>query len=96
MRSYPIWIDVDACIYKSSKSYGARNTNNQNIYVGTSASNSKHFTNINVLRTKNTNGETEFILVVDGKEIKRYNLDKNEIIFNALHPKNEGKKLYYE
>ena len=76
-RSYPIWIDVDACIYKSKKSYGARNLNNQNIYVGTSASNSYHFANIQVRRSKNENGETEFVLKVDGKELKRFNLEQD-------------------
>jgi len=35
--SYPIWIDVEACIYKSNKSYGARNTNKEKVYVGTSS-----------------------------------------------------------
>jgi hypothetical protein len=35
--SYPMWIDVEACIYKSSKSYGAQDVNKEKIYVGTSA-----------------------------------------------------------
>jgi len=39
-RSYPIWNDVEACIYKYSKSYGARDTSSVTIYVGTSGSNS--------------------------------------------------------
>ena len=40
MRAWPIWVDVTACSYKSSKSYGARDTNEQKILVGSSASNS--------------------------------------------------------
>ena len=39
-RSYPIWIDVKACIYKTSKSYGAKSINEQTILVGSSKSNS--------------------------------------------------------
>ena len=39
-RSYPIWIDVTACTYSSSKSYGAKDTNEQVILVGSSKSNS--------------------------------------------------------
>ena len=35
-HSYPIWVDVQACLYKSSKSYGARDTNFESIKVGTS------------------------------------------------------------
>ena len=39
-RSYPIWNEVSACIYKSGKSYGARDTSETTIKIGTSASNS--------------------------------------------------------
>ena len=38
--NYPIWVDVEACIYNSSKSYGAKNTNHQTIRVGSSSKNS--------------------------------------------------------
>jgi len=37
MASYPIWNDVSACIYKSSKSYGAKDTSECTVKVGTSA-----------------------------------------------------------
>lgn len=40
-HSYPIWNEVEACIYKSSKSYGARETSECIVHVGTSASNSE-------------------------------------------------------
>ena len=47
-RSYPIWNDVEACIYKSNKSWGARDTCAVDVRVGTSRSNSEllvqHFT----------------------------------------------------
>ena len=32
-KMYPIWNDVQACIYKSSKSYGVRNEGIVNIKV---------------------------------------------------------------
>lgn len=38
--SKPIWNDVKNCIYKSSKSYGNKDTGEVVIYVGSSASNS--------------------------------------------------------
>jgi hypothetical protein len=42
-HSYPIWHEVQACHYKSSKSYGGKINNTETIYVGTSANNShKH------------------------------------------------------
>ena len=40
MRSHHIWNDVDACIYKSSKNWGARDTCHLDQYVGSSSSNS--------------------------------------------------------
>lgn len=40
MNQYPIWNEVEACIYKSSKSYGAKDTSASKIYVGSSAKNS--------------------------------------------------------
>ena len=42
-HSYPIWIGVQSCLYKSSKSYGAKNTNFESINVGTSALHSHDF-----------------------------------------------------
>ena len=39
--SYPIWNVVEACIYKSGKSYGARDTSECTVRVGTSKSNSE-------------------------------------------------------
>tara|TARA_R110001606_G_scaffold206249_4_gene353915 strand:- start:1019 stop:1312 length:294 start_codon:yes stop_codon:yes gene_type:complete len=40
MRSYPIWNNVQACIYDSSKSYGAREKSETTVLVGSSNSNS--------------------------------------------------------
>ena len=42
-QSYSIWIDVQACVYKTSKSYGAKDTNFETINVGTSATYSHKF-----------------------------------------------------
>jgi len=49
-RSHAIWHDVRACIYKSSKSYGAKDTSEDSIYVGSSASNSHKF--VDIITTK--------------------------------------------
>ncbi len=40
MQQYPIYNRVEACIYKSNKSYGAKDTSSSNIFVGSSAKNS--------------------------------------------------------
>jgi hypothetical protein len=39
-RNYPIWHNVEACIYQSTKSYGAQDTSKDEILVGSSAKNS--------------------------------------------------------
>ena len=36
----PIWNEVTACIYNSSKSFGAKDTSEMKTYVGSSSSNS--------------------------------------------------------
>ena len=43
MASYPIWNQVEACIYKSGKSYGVRKDGVVSVKVGTSAKNSHDF-----------------------------------------------------
>ena len=40
-HSYPIWNDVEACIYNSNKSFGAKQDSKIKTYVGSSASNSE-------------------------------------------------------
>lgn len=42
-RAYPIWNEVQACIYQSSKSWGARNAAGVTVYIGSSAANSHEF-----------------------------------------------------
>jgi len=64
MGSYPIWNNVTACIYKSSKSYGARDTGEVEICIGTSASNSHEFVRHVVTRRK-TGDYTKFTFGVD-------------------------------
>lgn len=42
MSSYPIWLNVTNCNYKTTKSFGYKNTGIINYYVGTSGKNSNH------------------------------------------------------
>ena len=71
MRSYPIWNEVEACIYNSSKSYGAKQTSNVNVKVGTSARNSHDFLTHRTTCRDLEDGSKEFRFYVDGKLIKR-------------------------
>mgnify|MGYP003109647210 FL=1 len=55
MRTYPIWNKITACIYNSSKSYGVKDTGENEIYIGSSAKNSHLFLHsIITKRTENT------------------------------------------
>jgi len=50
-NAYPIWNEIEACVYKSSKSFGAKDTNHFKQYVGSSAKNSHlHLTFITTKR----------------------------------------------
>jgi len=42
-HSYPIWNEINSCIYKSDKSYGAKDTSDVVVKVGTSGTNSMEF-----------------------------------------------------
>ena len=44
-KSYPIWNQVQACIYKSDKSYGVKEKGVVNVKVGTSRTYSFDFVN---------------------------------------------------
>lgn len=71
MRAYPIWNEVNACIYASSKSYGAKQTSNVNVKVGTSARNSHDFLTHRTTCRDLEDGSKEFRFYVDGKLVKR-------------------------
>ena len=82
--SYPIWNNVEACIYGSSKSWGARNTCNVNVNVGSSAKFSNHFVQHTTTKKEIKKDLLEFRFYVDGKIIKRALFDKKNKAFNLL------------
>jgi hypothetical protein len=69
MNQYPIWVDVEACIYKTSKSYGAKNTNHEKVLVGTSSKNSHHLCTRSVTR----------------KELSEYRGFTDVLVFRSFH-----------
>ena len=76
MRSWPIWNQITACVYKSDKSYGVKATGEVTVKVGTSASNShiclRHTTTHRML----DNGDREYRFYLDGEVIRRAVLKK--------------------
>lgn len=68
MKAYPIWNQVTACIYKSDKSYGAKNQSITKILVGSSKNNSHELGKICTNKTILGN-RIIFTLKVNGKII---------------------------
>jgi len=71
MRSYPIWNIVQACIYKSGKSWGSREESAVDVVVGTSAQNSHYFVSHKTTHRTHDDGTQEFRFYVDGVVVKR-------------------------
>lgn len=76
-KSYPIWNEVEACIYQSGKSFGAKNESNIKIKVGSSSDNSHE-----LVRIRTTKRETEeyisFAFFVNDVEFKRMVFTNNK------------------
>ena len=70
MRSYPIWNNVQACIYQSSKSWGAKDQSQVEVVVGTSAKNSHKFVTHKTTHRTMEDGTQEFRFYVDGVVVK--------------------------
>jgi hypothetical protein len=69
-RSYPIWNKIQACIYKSDKSFGAKDHSKMEIMVGSSQSNSHLLGKIETIR-KEYDDEIHFKLKLDDIVIRR-------------------------
>jgi len=74
-RSFPIWVDVQACIYSGSKSYGVKETGYSKYKVGSSASNSHLMCTTNIRKIINVDN-IEFRFTVDGMCIKKMYFEK--------------------
>lgn len=83
---YPIWNDVRACIYKASKSWGARQTSEVFVKVGSSAKNSHDFIRHATTHRQHDNGDKEFRFYVDGECVKRAILRKGASELEFLNP----------
>lgn len=62
MNQYPIYNRVEACIYKSNKSYGAKDTSHSTVFVGSSAKNSYQL--VDVTTTKRFKHSEKYNAVV--------------------------------
>ena len=95
-KMYPIWNDVQACIYKSSKSYGVRNEGIVNIKVGSSAVWSFDFIKHRTTRRMLTKDIAEFRFYVDGKLLKRSQFNNKTKVYSDNLPINNHQKIMGE
>ena len=64
--SYPIWIDVSGDNYKTSKSFGSRDSVSMDIKVGSSKPNSNALARVSVHWNEDEAGNRTFALALDG------------------------------
>ena len=65
-QSYPIWIDVSGDNYKTSKSFGSRDSVSMDIKVGSSKTNSHELARVSIHWREDAAGNRTFALAVDG------------------------------
>jgi|TARA_R100001460_G_scaffold49748_1_gene87964 DNA topoisomerase IB len=95
MKQYPIWNIITACIYKSAKSYGVRNTGEVEVRVGTSSSNSHKFLKHTTTHRLHNNGDREYRFYIDGECVKRALLKKGANELTPVEPQ-QGYSEYEE
>jgi|TARA_S200002703_G_scaffold157126_1_gene164241 hypothetical protein len=95
MKQYPIWNIITACIYKSAKSYGVRNTGDVEVRVGTSSRNSHKFLQHTTTHRLLNNGDREYRFYIDGECVRRAILKKGADDLTPLEPQ-QGYSEYEE
>tara|TARA_Y100000385_G_C12779431_1_gene502866 strand:+ start:168 stop:434 length:267 start_codon:yes stop_codon:yes gene_type:complete len=70
-RSYPIWNEIDSCIYEGKKSYGIKDHGELTCYIGTSPQRSYKFFKSKVTHRKLDKNNHEYRFYIDDKLIKK-------------------------
>ena len=65
-KSYPIWIDVSGDNYKTSKSFGSRDSVSIDIKVGSSKTHSHDLARVSIHMREDAAGNRTFALALDG------------------------------
>ena len=69
-KSYPIWINVSGDNYKTSKSFGSRDSVSMDIKVGSSKTNSHELARVSVHWREDEAGNRTFALALDGLVVR--------------------------
>jgi len=85
MHSYPIWNKIQACIYKGAKSYGIKEDGQNEILIGTSASNSHSFVKTRVTHKKHEDGTRTYHFYLDDVLIKKATLKGKDLDIEVIN-----------
>ena len=77
-QSYPIWIDVSGDNYKTSKSFGSRDSVSMDIKVGSSKTNSHDLARVSIHMREDAAGNRTFALALDGMVIRSAVMTKDK------------------
>ena len=69
-QSYPIWIDVSGDNYKTSKSFGSRDSVTMDICVGSSRTHSHDLARVSIHMREDDAGNRTFVLALDGLVVR--------------------------
>ena len=69
-KSYPIWINVSGDNYKTSKSFGSRDSVSMDIKVGSSKTNSNDLARVSIHWREDDAGNRTFQLNLDGTTMR--------------------------
>tara|TARA_R100001463_G_scaffold132756_2_gene193658 strand:- start:4102 stop:4404 length:303 start_codon:yes stop_codon:yes gene_type:complete len=92
-RAYPIWNDITACIYNSSKSYGVKSEGIVNIKVGTSKTYSYDFVKHRTTKRDLNKDVIEYRFFVDDMLVKRSQFNKKTKVYSHNLPITNHEKI---
>ena len=81
-KSYPIWINVSGDNYKTSKSFGSRDSVTMDIKVGSSARNSNDLARVSIHKREDSAGNRTFALAVDGLAVRSGVMTKDKKFYH--------------
>ena len=81
-KSYPIWINVSGDNYKTSKSFGSRDSVSMDIKVGSSKTNSNDQARVSIHWREDDAGNRTFALALDGLVVRSAVMTKDKKFYH--------------
>ena len=81
-KSYPIWINVSGDNYKTSKSFGSRDSVSMDIKVGSSKTNSNDLARVSIHWREDEASNRTFALALDGLVVRSAVMTKDKKFYH--------------